>query len=80
MALDEPKETDEKLSSNGFDVVIEKSLLGQLGGVTIDYQTNRWMGSGFQVSPTYKFSGGVAEVTGPDVVYCGPVRISTFKM
>ena len=57
MALDEPKASDEVVHSNGFEVVMEKHLLDQLGGVTIDYRTNRWMGSGFHISPTYRFSG-----------------------
>ncbi len=51
MALDEPSDNDEIHSENDFKVIIDKDLLGHLGGVDIDYRESRWMGSGFSIRP-----------------------------
>jgi Fe-S cluster assembly iron-binding protein IscA len=51
LALDEPNDDDEIQTEDSFKVIIERGLLGQLGGVNIDYRENRWMGSGFFVRP-----------------------------
>lgn len=57
MALDEPSSNDEVHKEQGFDVVIEKNLLNQLGGVRIDFEKSKWRGAGFRITPTYG-SGG----------------------
>ncbi|MDJ0764541.1 MAG: hypothetical protein QNJ97_16305 [Myxococcota bacterium] len=57
MALDEPANEDEIYKDQGFEVVIDKSLLSELGGVVIDFQTSRWMGSGFSIIPTQRAAG-----------------------
>ena len=53
LALDEQKEDDAVQQENGFHIVIEKKLLDRLGGVAIDFRKNRWMGSGFSVTPLH---------------------------
>ena len=57
LALDEQKEDDEVLNEKDFSLVIEKKLLRQIGGVAIDFRKNRWMGSGFVVSPLHGGGG-----------------------
>lgn len=57
MALDEPTENDEVQREDGFVIVIDKQLLTQLGGVEIDFRTNKWMGSGFLIRGLQKASG-----------------------
>lgn len=41
-----------------FDLLIDKALLEQVGGVKIDFSTNRFMGSGFSIYPTRATPGG----------------------
>ncbi|MCP4680037.1 MAG: hypothetical protein GY854_32010 [Deltaproteobacteria bacterium] len=60
MALDEPTDNDEVLADELFDVVVDKDLLAQLGGVAIDFQSNRWMGSGFSIKPAKPGGGACA--------------------
>lgn len=48
MALDEPKEDDEVVQSNGFKLVVNKALAEQSGGVAIDYLTGPFR-KGFQI-------------------------------
>lgn len=55
LALDEPSEEDEVQDEPEFKVVIEKRLLDQFGGVNIEFQNSRWMGSGFSIRPTQQF-------------------------
>ena len=50
LALDEPKETDEVLSLDGFKVVADKTLLDDMGGVTINYR-HAAFGGGFIIRP-----------------------------
>ena len=57
MALDEPSDEDEVFNRDGFDVIIEKQLLGRVQGVKIEYESSKWMGSGFRISPTYNAGG-----------------------
>jgi Fe-S cluster assembly iron-binding protein IscA len=57
LALDEPNDGDEVQTEDTFKVIIDKDLLGQLGGVNIDYRENRWMGSGFFIRPTHTAPG-----------------------
>ena len=57
LALDELNDGDEVHKEEGFVVVIEKELLERLGGVKIDFQSSRWMGSGFFITPTYRAAG-----------------------
>lgn len=56
MALDEPSDSDEVFEKDGFNVVIEKGLLDQIKGVKIEYETNKWRGAGFRISPTFQVS------------------------
>lgn len=35
-----------------FDLLIDKKLLDQVGGIHIDFSTNRFMGAGFTIRPT----------------------------
>jgi Fe-S cluster assembly iron-binding protein IscA len=49
MALDEPTDNDEIYENEKFNVIIDKALLTQLGGVTIDFKKSSWMGGGFSV-------------------------------
>ncbi|MCP4605823.1 MAG: hypothetical protein GY847_35770 [Proteobacteria bacterium] len=51
MALDEPSENDEIHREEDFEIIIEKSLLSDIGGVSIDFSKNRWMGSQFLINP-----------------------------
>jgi Fe-S cluster assembly iron-binding protein IscA len=54
MALDEPSENDEVFHEDGFDVIMEKTLVSRFGGVRIDFQSNRWFGSRFFITPMYQ--------------------------
>ena len=57
LALDEPSERDAVQSEDGFDLIMERSLLNQLGGVSIDFVTYQWLGGkGFSV--IHKQPGG----------------------
>ena len=60
MALDEPKDNDEVFTDESFDVVVDKDLLAQIGGVNIDFQSNRWMGSGFSIQSAKPAGGACA--------------------
>ncbi len=57
MALDEPSENDEIYDEEKFSVVIEKKLLSELGGVSVEFRDNKWRGSGFVIQPTRKPGG-----------------------
>ena len=48
MALDEPKEEDEIMQSEGFRLLVDKKLLEESGGVEMDYNTGPFQ-KGFQV-------------------------------
>jgi len=54
MALDEPTDSDERQQEDGFELVIDKDLLSQLGGaVEIDfYESPYFIGKGFRIRPT----------------------------
>lgn len=49
MVLDEPKDTDDVYTLNGFTMLIDKELHEKTKDVTIDY-VSYGMGSGFRVS------------------------------
>ena len=53
MALDEPKETDETLSANGFSFIIDKTLLNQVQPLRIDF-----VQYGFKIDCSVDFGGG----------------------
>ncbi len=57
LALDEPKEKDETVDGEGFKVVAEKSLLEQMGGITVDYRKSAF-GGGFVIRPKGENIGG----------------------
>ena len=58
LALDEPSDRDAVQSEDGFDLIMEKALLNQLGGVSIDFVTYQWLGSkGFSVTPKQQGGG-----------------------
>lgn len=51
MALDEPKENDIELESEGFNFVIEDDLSDMYESFSVDYNDN-WLRKGFVISPT----------------------------
>ncbi|RLB59382.1 MAG: hypothetical protein DRI34_01935 [Deltaproteobacteria bacterium] len=50
MVLDEPKDTDEKFEMEGVTFLVEKGLLEQSGGITIDLPSG-YPGYGFSIKP-----------------------------
>ena len=58
MALDEPTADDQIFENEGFNLIIEKTLFDQLGGVKIEYQRSPWLGAGFKITPSERVSGG----------------------
>ncbi len=57
MALDEPKDNDEIYEHESFNVIIDRELLSQMGGITIDFRKSSWMGGGFSVEATNEPAG-----------------------
>jgi iron-sulfur cluster assembly protein len=57
LVLDEPKETDEVFTTNGFTMLMDKELLGMTKDVTVDY-VNHGMRAGFQLSSQVPIGGG----------------------
>ena len=57
LALDESQEGDEVQNEEGFDIVIEKALLTQFGGVSIDFRKSRFGSGGFFVQPAHSTGG-----------------------
>jgi iron-sulfur cluster assembly protein len=53
MALDEPKDSDEIVKSNGITYLVDKQLLDQVKPITIDFVESGW-GSGFSISSSLK--------------------------
>jgi len=53
MALDEPKDNDEIVKSNGITYLVDKQLLDQVKPITIDFVESGW-GSGFSISSGLK--------------------------
>ena len=49
MALDEPKDDDEVMKSNGLTFLINKDLYEQASPINVDFVTSA-MGSGFSIS------------------------------
>jgi len=49
MALDEPKDDDEIVKSNGITYLVNKQLLEQAKPITIDFTESGW-GSGFSIN------------------------------
>jgi len=49
MALDEPKDDDEIVKSNGITYLVNKELLDQAKPITIDFVESGW-GSGFSIN------------------------------
>ena len=67
MALDEPSDKDQIQVEAGFRMIIEKNLLRQSGGVTVDY-LNGPMRKGFNVKAT---SQGGCSTEGSGCSGCG---------
>jgi Fe-S cluster assembly iron-binding protein IscA len=57
LALDEPKENDDKFETSGVTYLIEKDLLERIGGVKVDFVKEGWR-SGFVVSSDKPVSTG----------------------
>jgi len=57
MALDEPKDDDEVLEKDGFQVVAQKSLVREMGGIEVNYR-NVGYGGGFAISAKSDYTGG----------------------
>jgi Fe-S cluster assembly iron-binding protein IscA len=57
LALDEPKETDEKFEFDGLTVIIEKELLGKTGGVCVDFVEQGFF-RGYRVDPKTPLAKG----------------------
>ncbi|HEX9910379.1 MAG TPA: hypothetical protein VGA86_05815 [Desulfatiglandales bacterium] len=53
MALDEPKDDDEIVKSNGITYLVNKQLLDQVKPITVDFVESGW-GSGFSISSGLK--------------------------
>ncbi len=56
MVLDEPKESDDVFSLNGFTMLIDKDLHKQTKDVSVDYVSYA-MGSGFRVTSEAPMGG-----------------------
>lgn len=50
LALDEPKEGDIKITSEGYDFLVEEGLEEIYGSFTLDY-SDSWLRKGFVVMP-----------------------------
>ncbi len=48
MALDEPKENDEVIELEGFNVAADKDLIKDTGGINVDFATGPFR-KGFQI-------------------------------
>lgn len=57
MALDEPKDTDEVVDGEGYQLVVERSLLEQVGGLSIDFH-DYGFSSGFSIRAGDAPAGG----------------------
>ena len=57
MVLDEPKETDEVFSVNGFTMLMDKELVAQTREVSIDYGM-QGCGAGFRLTSEIPIAGG----------------------
>ena len=57
LALDEQKEGDEVYNNNQVTFLVEKTLLAQCGGMTVDYM-EAGPRSGFSVQPAIPLAGG----------------------
>ena len=53
LALDEPSEDDQVIEQNGYKFCMEKTLVQQVGGVTINFTH-----MGFAVDPEIPLAGG----------------------
>ena len=53
MALDEPKDTDDKLEGEGYCIVADKEMVESFGGLALDFEVSGW-GAGFRITPTTK--------------------------
>ena len=57
MALDEPKEDDEKMDNNGITYLVEKSLFEQVKPITVDFVESA-MGAGLSIQSSLKAGEG----------------------
>lgn len=51
LALDEPKDTDEKFEFGRLKFCVDKELLARTGGICVDFVKRGFFG-GYQVTPT----------------------------
>ena len=56
MALDEPKDDDEKIEDNGVTYLVEKDLLEKAKPINVDFVDSA-MGSGFQITSAMSQQG-----------------------
>jgi iron-sulfur cluster assembly protein len=59
MALDEPKETDNTFTVNGFQFILDKDFYEKVKPVKVDF-----MGYGFKISSNMEFGAGAASGCG----------------
>jgi len=60
LALDEPNDADQKFEFDGLQVVIEKGLLTQTGGVCVDFVEQGFF-RGYRVEPKIPLARGGGE-------------------
>ena len=51
VALDEPTGDDTLFPMDGFNVIVEKSVLKSIQGINIQFLPNKWIGSEIRVTP-----------------------------
>ena len=64
MALDEPKDDDSVQDENGFQLIIQQSLLDQTGGLSVDFLTGP-LRKGFQIQASSQSGGCSSSGCGP---------------
>ena len=53
MALDEPRDTDDKFNVDGFEYIVNKDFLEKAQPIKVDF-----IGYGFKISSGIEFGGG----------------------
>ena len=63
LALDEPTKDDTTFDHDGFRVVVDQKLLGDMGGFEVSFRTNPWGGGGFAIMPAYQAESSCGSCT-----------------
>ncbi len=58
LVLDEPTDNDVVFNENGVRIVVEKSIISQVGGVRIHARPNPYVGTEFLVTPLRDLPSG----------------------